>query len=71
MINFRLGDIPPGENPFDYDRYHMGVNIGTNVMVMMPNHQDEVCPYLIIVNTDNGQRMCVQFKRERMDVPSA
>jgi hypothetical protein len=39
----------------------MGVRIGRNVMVMMPNHDSEECNYLIVVNTRTGERKKLTF----------
>jgi len=61
METTQLSSFPPGANPFTEDVYHMGVKLGTNIMIMMPNHVSEVCPYLIVVNIDTGERMKVEF----------
>lgn len=53
--------FPAGQNPFCHDSYHMGIPIGKNVMVMMPNHSTENCPYLIIVNVETGERIQINF----------
>ena len=48
-------------NPFCQDAYHMGVRIGTNVMIMLPNHDTERCNYLIVVDTITGERLRIRF----------
>jgi hypothetical protein len=53
--------FPPG-NPFLHDAYHMGTYIGKNVVVMMPNHANEECPYLVVCNVETGERVRVAFK---------
>lgn len=50
---------PAGENPFRYDAYHMGTRLGTNVIVMHPNHPSEEMKYMIIVNVVTGERLKV------------
>jgi hypothetical protein len=63
-----LESFPPNhENPFWFDAYHMGVRIGTNVMVMMPNHANARCDYFIIVNIVTGERMRVSFADEERE----
>lgn len=57
----QLEPFPQG-NPFLHDNYHMGVTIGTNVVVMMANHQDKECPYLIVCNLESGERIRLEFK---------
>lgn len=52
----------PGGNPFLHDHYHMGIRLGTNVVIMHPNHQDKECPYFIICNTESGERTKVELK---------
>jgi hypothetical protein len=52
----QMGSIPPKANPFSYDLYHMGTRLGTNLMVMHANHPSEICNYLILCNTDTGER---------------
>ena len=56
-----LGSFPPDSNPFSHDLYHMGVEIGKNVIVMYANHPGEQCDYLIVVNRETGERMQVNF----------
>ena len=58
MITEQLLSFKPG-NPFSEDLCHMGVTLGTNVVVMYPNHPLEEMKYLIIVNTNTGERMRV------------
>lgn len=57
----RLQDFPAETNPFHHDHYHMGTAMGTNVMVMMPNHADQHCDYIIVINTATGERVIVHF----------
>ena len=52
-----LGSFPPDSNPFNHDLYHMGTEIGKNVIVMYANHPGEQCDYLIVVNRETGERM--------------
>jgi len=48
-------------NPFRQDVYNMGSRIGTNVTVMHDTHPKNKCKYLIIVNTETGERIRVTF----------
>lgn len=56
----KMEPIEPG-NPFLSDIYHMGVRLGTNCMVMMANHDNTVCKYLIIVDTTTGERVRIDI----------
>lgn len=58
----KLADIKPG-NPFTQDAYHMGTYLGTNVCVMYSNFPGEPCEYLIIVDTQTGERLEVTLKK--------
>ena len=49
-------------NPFTQDMYHMGTNIGSNVVVMMKNHVEEECKYLIVVDCKTGERVKISFE---------
>lgn len=49
-------------NPFCHDFFHMGMEVGENLMMMMRNHVDEPCPYLIFVDQISGKRWKVVFK---------
>lgn len=66
-----LSAFPANSNPFNYDAYHMGQSFGTNVIIMMPNHDTEYCPYLIVVNTVTGERIKVLFDKTKADEGSA
>lgn len=57
-----LPPIPPNSNPFDADHYNMGTKVGTNCTIMYGNHPDEKCNYLIIVNTETGERVRVALE---------
>jgi len=51
-----LKSIEPG-NPYKSDLYHMGTQIGKNVIVMYANHTSEQQDYIIIVNPETGERI--------------
>lgn len=62
MIKVRtIASFPPNVNPFTQDMDRMGVQIGTNVMVMMTNHATGRCDTLVIVNQVTGERCLVEF----------
>ena len=58
--------FPPNTNPFCHDLYHMGVDIGSNITILMPNHSNDPCPYFYIVNTDTGERLLITVNEEGM-----
>jgi hypothetical protein len=63
-----MDSIPPNENPFIYDLYNMSTYIGTNVVIIHEKHTP-ICkeypaerqPYIIIVNTETGERVKINF----------
>ena len=57
----RMDSIPAGENPFCHDHYNMGERLGHNVYVMFENFPKDRCPYLIVVNTETGERVRLMF----------
>lgn len=59
MKTLPFDPIPAGENPFRHDLSNMGIQIGKNVIIMLPNHSVEPCKWFIVVNTDTGERMKV------------
>lgn len=52
--------FPPG-NPFLYDGYRMGTRLGANVIAMYEKFDNDVQPYIIICNTDTGERIRLRF----------
>lgn len=60
-----LKSFPPNSNPFHHDGYHMGTQLGSNVTVMHENHSDKFMRYLIIVNTETGDRIRIDFQEEK------
>ena len=63
MRTEKMDSIAPG-NPFLSDPYNMGTKIGENCMVMFSNHPSDVCPYVIVVNTETGERVCVYLDKK-------
>ena len=61
----KLSPFPPNSNPFCYDAYLMGTTIGSNVTVMMGCHESERCNYLIVVNTETGERLRIEFTDDK------
>lgn len=59
-----LEPIPEHSSPMAFDAYHMGTQMGRNVMVMQENHASERCNYLIIVNIKTGERLLVSFDQD-------
>lgn len=60
----RKWDEPELINPIRQDFYHMGTDIGSNVMLMVENFPDKHCPYFIIVDRKTGERVKVMFVDE-------
>jgi hypothetical protein len=68
MIKVKKAEpFPANENPFLHDSYNMGTTIGTNVTVMFDNHASERCNYLIVVNTETGERVRIVFDEKGTD----
>lgn len=59
-----LESFPPHCNPFSYDEFHMGKEIGTNLTIMFANHSNKRCSYIILVNTETGERVQINFDKE-------
>ena len=53
--------MPANSNPFNHDSYHMGHWVGKNVLIMMANHPEHECKYLIIINRETGERKRISF----------
>lgn len=53
--------IPPHTNPFLYDYYNMGTQVASNVIVMYNTHKKDKAKYIIIVDTDTGERLEIDF----------
>lgn len=51
----------PDLNIFHQDHFHMGVRVGSNVMVLNANHIEEVCDYLILVDLTTGKSKRISF----------
>lgn len=62
MNTSEMDPIEPGTNPYLSDAFNMGMTLGTNVVVMFGNHQNEECKYLIVVNTETGERLRITFE---------
>jgi hypothetical protein len=60
----QLSSFPANSNPFNHDLYHMGQLIGSNCTIMFENHSDHECKYIIIVNTQSGERLQVWLSDE-------
>ena len=55
-----ISAIDPG-NPYLSDPYHMGVTLGTNVTVMYAKHSSEHQDFIIVVDTQTGDRFWIEF----------
>lgn len=57
-----MESFPAGENPYWHDEMRMGMFLGTNVLIMFEKSSDnEKQPYIIVVNTETGERIRVTF----------
>jgi hypothetical protein len=52
-----MESIPAKSNPFVRDGYHMGTRVASNVVVMHATFDAQCASYIIVVNTDTGERM--------------
>lgn len=52
----KMTSFPENSNPYNHDLYHMGRDIGTDLMMMFANHSSEKMEYFILVNTKTGER---------------
>ena len=53
--------IPPNSNPYHYDLYNMGTDLGNNITAMFGNHRKERMRYLILINNNTGKRIRFVF----------
>lgn len=61
MVVEKLPPFPPGSNPFQQDRFHMGVEVG-DMVIMYPDLKK--LEYLILVDKPSGERIRVTRVRE-------
>lgn len=57
----KLEPFPSQSNPFLHDAYHMGTAVASNVMVMHETFPEQKARYIIIVNTETGERIRVRM----------
>lgn len=57
----KMPSTPAKENPFLHDLYHMGTQLGSNIMAMFANHSDKEMKYLILINCDTGKRIKIRM----------
>lgn len=59
--------IKPKIDPRQQDGFHVGTDLGTNVVAMHPNFIEHECPYIILVDRTTGQRLRIEFNvRQRL-----
>ena len=51
-------------NVFHQDTYHMGTQIGTNVVILHESFPKQICNYIIIVDPFTGERVKVTFREK-------
>ena len=51
-----MESIPANSNPFHHDAYHMGTKVADNVYIMHATHSHEKAKYIIVVNSETGER---------------
>lgn len=59
-----IPNFPENCNPYHYDSYHMGRDIGENLVMLHDNHASEPMRYFILVNTKTGERSKVTIESE-------
>lgn len=55
----KMNSFPENCNPYHYDSYHMGLDVGIDLVMMLENHASEKMDYFILVNTRTGERVKV------------
>lgn len=60
----RLESLPAKTNPFRHDLHRIGTRLGKNVVAMYEDFVDEHQKYIILVNTDTGERLKVTMPKE-------
>lgn len=58
----KINSFPPKSNPFHHDTFNMGTQIAANITIMHRSHTSEKAEYLIIVNTDTGERLRIDIE---------
>jgi hypothetical protein len=62
MISTDLMDrIPANKNPYNYDLYHEGLLIGTNIVIMYRCGNKDECHYIIACDKRTGERVRLTF----------
>lgn len=67
----KLDSIPAGDNPFLHDAFHMGTPVASNIMIMHGTHSNQRASYIIIVNTETGERHQVTFDEKKAEKETA
>tara|TARA_R110002012_G_C11213093_1_gene561481 strand:+ start:8 stop:331 length:324 start_codon:yes stop_codon:yes gene_type:complete len=62
-----LDSFPPNSNPFHHDMFHMGLEIGKDLLMMYQNHAHEDMRYMILVDTKTGDRLQINLLRDGED----
>ena len=56
-----IAPFPPNSNPFCHDYFNMGHEVGTNVTVMFARFPKDRHDFLIVVDTETGQRVRINL----------
>ena len=65
MIEVKDGvSYEAGVNLMEQDLFHMATRLGTNVTVMYRTHPHTRMTYLIVVNTETGESVRLDFGQE-------
>lgn len=59
-----MSNIGPNQNPFHHDAFRMGTQLGSNITAMFGNHKHEEMESLVLVDTETGDRVHLNFKRD-------
>jgi len=62
----KLNNVGPGD-AMRKDLYHMGFRVGTNVMVLFPNHDNKQCKYLVVCDEETGERLQISFTNDAIN----
>jgi hypothetical protein len=63
MVLHEGDKLVPG-NPFVSDYYNMGTTLGANVTVMYDTFPKDRMTHLIVVNTETGERLVIDFPKQ-------
>lgn len=61
MTATEIEPVPDEMNVLEFDGFHMGSTLGSNIFLMFPNHSSHRSEYVIVCNTETGRRVRIDF----------